>query len=64
MQATQTSELFLGSYRAVRLLGEGGMGQAFLGRHAETNQEVVIKVMVRTLPTMHGCVRPSSAKCK
>src|SRR4051812_41260265 len=42
---TAPQETFLGVYRATRVLGEGGMGQVFLGRHIKTGQEVVIKVM-------------------
>ncbi|HWY87617.1 MAG TPA: serine/threonine-protein kinase [Gemmataceae bacterium] len=38
-------ELFLRVYQVVRLLGEGGMGQVYLGRHVQTGREVVIKVM-------------------
>ena len=38
-------ELFLRAYQVVRLLGEGGMGQVYLGRHVQTGREVVIKVM-------------------
>lgn len=41
----KSQEIFLGEYRAFRLLGEGGMGQVYLGRHLKTGQEVVIKVM-------------------
>jgi serine/threonine protein kinase len=39
------SETFLGKYRAQRILGEGGMGQVFLGKHIGTGESVVIKVM-------------------
>ena len=47
MNAPQSANdtLYLRSYQAIRLLGEGGMGQVFLGRHVHTGQEVVIKVM-------------------
>ena len=47
MSATQSirGEMFLRVYKVVGLLGEGGMGKAFLGRHVKTGQEVVIKVM-------------------
>jgi serine/threonine protein kinase len=45
-------ELFLGSYEAIRLLDEGGMGQVFLGRHLPSGREVVIKVMRDHLATM------------
>jgi eukaryotic-like serine/threonine-protein kinase len=38
-------EVYLGMYQSVRLLGEGGMGQAFLGKHILSGREVVIKVM-------------------
>src|SRR5262245_46206883 len=40
-----SGELYLQAYRATCVLGEGGMGQAMLGRHVQTGQEVVIKVM-------------------
>jgi serine/threonine-protein kinase len=36
---------FLGRYEAVRLLGEGGMGRAFLARDAALGRQVVVKVM-------------------
>jgi len=39
------SETFLGKYKAVRLLGEGGMGKVFLGRKLGSVKQVVIKVM-------------------
>jgi serine/threonine-protein kinase len=42
---TAREELFLGVYHRVRELGEGGMGQVFLGQHIQTGAEVVIKVM-------------------
>lgn len=38
-------ELILGSYEVLRLLGVGGMGQAFLGRYLPTGRQVVIKIM-------------------
>ncbi len=38
-------ETYLGNYRALRLLGEGGMGQVYLGKDLKTGGDVVIKVM-------------------
>jgi serine/threonine-protein kinase len=38
-------EVYLGRYRAERLLGEGGMGRAYLGRQLDSGRDVVIKVM-------------------
>lgn len=38
-------DIFLGRYRAVHLLGEGGMGQVFLGQQLDNDRQVVIKVM-------------------
>jgi serine/threonine-protein kinase len=38
-----------GKYRIVRLLGEGGMGTVFEGRHLELDQPVAIKVLRREL---------------
>src|SRR5262249_59302986 len=34
-----------GSYEAVRLLGEGGMGKVYLARQLDLGRQVVIKVM-------------------
>src|SRR5213082_204747 len=36
---------FLGRYEAVRLLGEGGMGRAYLARDTALGRQVVVKVM-------------------
>ena len=38
-------EVILGAYEVIRLLGEGGMGRAFLGRHVPSGRQVVIKFM-------------------
>lgn len=40
-----TGKVYLQRYQAVELLGEGGMGQVFLGMDLESRREVVIKVM-------------------
>lgn len=40
-----TVSLFLERYKIVRLLGEGGMGQAFLCRDLRTGGEVVVKII-------------------
>ena len=40
-----TGCVFLGRYQAVRLLGEGGMGQVWFGRQLDAPREVVIKVI-------------------
>ena len=37
--------IFLGRYQAVRLLGQGGMGCAYLARDLRGAQGVVVKVM-------------------
>lgn len=37
--------IFLDQYQAVRLLGEGGMGQVYFGRQLNPAREVVVKVM-------------------
>ncbi len=36
---------FLGRYQALRLLGEGGMGRAYLARQLDLGRQVVVKVM-------------------
>jgi serine/threonine-protein kinase len=38
-------KVYLGRYRVLRLLGEGGMGRVYLARQLDLNREVVIKVM-------------------
>src|SRR5262249_22614866 len=48
MKLTRTANagrVFLGNYEAQHLLGEGGMGKAYLGRQCHTGQVVVIKVL-------------------
>ena len=37
--------VFLGRYKTIRLLGEGGMGRVFLAHDTNLDREVVIKVM-------------------
>jgi serine/threonine-protein kinase len=37
--------VFLNRYEAVRLLGEGGMGQVYLARQLDLERQVVVKVM-------------------
>src|SRR5687767_5463238 len=37
--------VFMGRYQALRLLGEGGMGQVYLARDLKGGREVVVKVM-------------------
>ncbi len=39
----------LGSYRLIRQLGSGGMSSVYYARHAETDTEVAVKVLPRTL---------------
>ena len=40
-----TRGFFLGDYRILRLLGEGGMGKVYLAAKGETDQRVAIKVL-------------------
>jgi serine/threonine-protein kinase len=40
-----SGEVFLGRYRSLRLLGEGGMGRVFFGNELSNGRQVVIKVM-------------------
>ena len=37
----------IGNYKVIRLLGAGGMGSVYLGRHPEIDREVAIKVLDR-----------------
>src|SRR5260370_42211528 len=39
------SHVFLDRYRAVRLLGEGSMGRAYLARQLDSDRLVVVKVL-------------------
>jgi serine/threonine-protein kinase len=39
------SRVFLNRYRALRLLGEGGMGRAFLAQEVDSERLVVVKVL-------------------
>lgn len=36
----------IGPYRVIRLLGQGGMGQVYLGEHTTTHDQVAIKVLL------------------
>jgi eukaryotic-like serine/threonine-protein kinase len=45
VKVAATTETFLGRYRSQRLLGEGGMGQVYLGLDLRSGDEIVIKVM-------------------
>src|SRR5262245_10420913 len=63
MQATlQAGKLFLGTYETVRLLGSGGMGQAYLGKNIRTQQSIVIKVMHPHLAVEPGLRRLFAAE--
>ena len=42
-------EVYLGSYRLLRPMGNGGMSSVFRAVHAETGVEVALKVLPRTL---------------
>lgn len=39
----------LGNYRLIRLLGEGGFAQVYLGEHIYLKTTVAIKVLLRNL---------------
>ncbi len=43
------STFYLGKYRLIDLLGRGGMGSVFLGRHVTMNRPVALKVIARQL---------------
>ena len=36
---------FIGGYRLIQKLGEGGVGETFLGEHPESGQKAAIKVL-------------------
>ena len=42
---SKTNELIAGRYRTLRLIGEGGMGKVYLGKHVDHDQEVAIKCL-------------------
>jgi serine/threonine-protein kinase len=53
-------QVFMGRYRAVRLLGEGGMGRVFLARELRSGREVVVKVLhdeIAALPKVRDSFR-------
>src|SRR5438270_9905989 len=37
--------VFLGRYKTIRLLGEGGMGRVYLAKQLDLGRQVVVKVM-------------------
>ncbi|MBN1395147.1 MAG: protein kinase [Pirellulales bacterium] len=41
------SSFYLGKYRLIELLGRGGMGNVFLGRHVTMNRLVALKIISR-----------------
>ena len=41
------SSFYLGKYRLIELLGRGGMGHVFLGRHVTMNRLVALKIISR-----------------
>ena len=43
--AGQRAGQVLGSYQLMRRLGEGGMGEVYLGRHVKLGREVAVKVL-------------------
>jgi len=46
----------LGQYRLISLLGEGGMGNIYIGRHTSLNRCVAIKVLRKELATRKDAV--------
>ena len=63
MQATlNAGKLFLDTFETVRLLGSGGMGQAYLGKNIQTRQSIVIKVMHPHLAAEPGLRRLFAAE--
>jgi serine/threonine protein kinase len=43
----------LGNYRLIRLLGEGGFAQVYLGEHIHLKTTAAIKVLVRNFSENH-----------
>ncbi len=43
------SSFFLGKYKLIELLGRGGMGSVFLGRHVTMNRRVALKILPRRI---------------
>src|SRR2546426_4785217 len=41
----KSGPFFLGKYKIMRQLGEGGMGKVYSARHTETRHKVAIKVL-------------------
>jgi serine/threonine-protein kinase len=41
------SSFYLGKYRLIALLGQGGMGNVFLGQHVTMNRRVALKIISR-----------------
>jgi serine/threonine-protein kinase len=52
----RTGELF-GQYELIRMLGEGGMGDVYLGRHVRLGREVAIKLLKPEFAALPDLVR-------
>ena len=61
------SSFYLGKYRLIALLGQGGMGNVFLGQHVMLNRRVALKIISRQSGKDHdrsndSCPKPAPSR--